>query len=116
MTFVKDLVKKSPYFFEAPSHYDSDVVKKRWKQATPEQLKKLSEEFARLENPQKEDYEAALHWVAEASKIGHSSLIHAVRLAVSGMGAGPGLYDILWILGKEETIRRINSAIERLRN
>jgi glutamyl/glutaminyl-tRNA synthetase len=46
--------------------------------------------------------------------VGHGDLIHAVRLAVSGMGAGPGLYDILWILGKEETIRRINSAIERL--
>ncbi|HEY4643993.1 MAG TPA: hypothetical protein VIH68_04675 [Bacteroidota bacterium] len=32
------------------------------------------------------------------------------------MGVGPGLYDILSILGKEETIRRIRSAIERLKS
>jgi glutamyl-tRNA synthetase len=114
VAFVKDFVQKSPYFLEAPTQYDSDVVKKRWKHDTPAQLKKLVEEFSRLDSPQKEDYEAALHRAAEALHVGHGGLIHAVRLAVSGMGAGPGLYDILWILGKEETIQRINSAIERL--
>jgi glutamyl-tRNA synthetase len=116
VAFVKDFVQKSPYFFEAPTQYDSDVVKKRWKHDTPAQLKKLVEEFSRLDSPRKEDYEAALHRAAEALHVGHGDLIHAVRLAVSGMGAGPGLYDILWILGKDETIRRINSAIERLGN
>jgi glutamyl-tRNA synthetase len=90
-------------------------VKKRWKQGTPEQMKKLIEEFSRLENPQKADCEAALHRAAETLKVKHSDMIHALRLAVSGMGAGPGLYDILFILGKEETIRRIHSAIERLK-
>lgn len=115
VTFVKDFVEKSPYFLEAPTNYDSEVLKKRWKPETPEQLRKLLEEFSRLENPQKEDYEAALIRTAEILKIAPGRLIHPVRLAVSGMGAGPGLYDILFILGKEETIRRINSAIERLR-
>jgi glutamyl-tRNA synthetase len=114
VAFVTDFVKSSPYFFEAPTQYDPDVVKKRWKPETAEQLKKLAQEFSQLENPQKGDYETTLHRTAEALKIGHGDLIHAVRLAVSGVGAGPGVYDILWILGKEETIRRINSAIERL--
>jgi glutamyl-tRNA synthetase len=114
VAFVKDFVLKSPYFFEAPTQYDSDVVKRRWKHDTPVQLKKLVEEFSRLDSPRKEEYETALHRAAEALHVSHGDLIHAVRLAVSGMGAGPGLYDILWILGKEETIRRINSAIERL--
>jgi glutamyl-tRNA synthetase len=89
-------------------------VKKRWRHDTPAQLKKLVEEFSGLDNPRKEDYEAALHRAAEALHVGHGDLIHSVRLAVSGMGAGPGLYDILFILGKEESIRRIKLAIERL--
>ena len=114
VAFVKDFVKNSPYFFEAPVQYDPDVLKKRWKPETPEHLKNLIEEFSRLENPRKDDYETALHRAAEALHVDHSSLIHAVRLAMSGVGAGPGLYDILFILGKEETIRRIDSAIERL--
>lgn len=116
VAFVKDFVKNSPYFFEAPVQYDPEIVKKRWKPETSGQLTKLIEEFSQLENPQKDDYEEALHRAAEALKVGHGDLIHALRLAVSGVGAGPGLYDILVILGKEETIRRIDSAIERLKH
>jgi glutamyl-tRNA synthetase len=67
-----------------------------------------------MQNPKKEDYEAALHRVAASMKINNSDLIHPLRLAVSGMGSGPGLFDILFILGKEETVARINSAIERV--
>jgi glutamyl-tRNA synthetase len=47
-------------------------------------------------------------------KVNNSDLIHPLRLAVSGVGSGPGLFDILFILGKEETVARINSAIERV--
>ena len=114
VTFVRDFVEKSPYFFQQPVEYDPAVVKKRWNQETPDQMKKLVEEFSRLEHPQKEEYEAALHRTAETLGIRRADLIHAVRLAVSGVGAGPGLFDILFILGKDETIRRIKSAIERL--
>lgn len=114
VTFVKDFIEKSPYFFQAPSLYDEDVRKKRWKQESPAQLKELAEEFSHLENPKKEDYEAALHRAAAAMKASNSDLIHPLRLAVSGVGSGPGLFDILFVLGKEETIRRISLAIERL--
>jgi glutamyl-tRNA synthetase len=114
VTFVRDFIEKSPYFFQAPSLYDEDVKKKRWKQESPAQLKELAEEFSHLENPKKEDYEAALHRAAAAMKAGNSDLIHPLRLAVSGVGSGPGLFDILFVLGKEETIRRISLAIERL--
>jgi glutamyl-tRNA synthetase len=115
VSFVKDFVDKSPYFFQAPEQYDPDVVKKRWKEGTSEQLKVVIKEFSQLQAGQKEDFEAALHRASETLHIKHADLIHPLRLAVSGMGAGPGLYDILSILGKEETIRRINSAIEKLR-
>ncbi len=114
VTFVKDFVEKSPYFFEAPTQYDPEVGKKRWSKATADQMKTLIDEFGRLENPQKGEFEAALHRAAETLKIKNSGLIHPLRLAVSGMGVGPGLYDILSILGKDETIRRIHSAIKNI--
>ena len=115
VTFAKDVVEKSPYFFRPPVEYDPDGVKKRWTRETPAQLKVLSEEFSRLEDPKREDYEAALHRAAGTLGIPHSDLIHPLRLAVSGVGAGPGLYDILDILGKAETLRRITTAIEKLK-
>ena len=42
VTFVKDFIEKSPYFFQAPVQYDADVVKKRWKQESPALLKELT--------------------------------------------------------------------------
>ncbi|MBI4546719.1 MAG: glutamate--tRNA ligase [Ignavibacteriae bacterium] len=116
VSFINDFIEKSPYFFEAPVEYDKEVVKKRWKKDAPNHLKKLVEEFLQLQNPRKEDYETALHRTAESLKISNGQLIHAARLAVSGVGAGPGLYDILYILGKEESVQRINTAIEKIKS
>lgn len=114
-SFVKDFTEKSPYFFKAPREYDPAAVKKRWKPQSADYLRELANEFSKLENPQRTDYEEVLHRTAESLKVGNGQLIHPLRLAVSGMGEGPGLFDILNIIGKEETIRRINSAIEGIK-
>ncbi len=113
--FICDYVTNGAYFFEPPTTYDQEVVRKRWKEDTPNQLRALINTFAELSNPGKQDYEAALHKTTEQLKIGHSQLIHATRLAVSGVGGGPGLYDILYILGRDECVKRIHSAIESIK-
>lgn len=115
VNFVKDFFEKSPYFFEPPQNYDENVTKKRWSAESPNLLNKFISEIEKLENPTKEDYEKALKSVAEENKAGVGKLIHPLRLAVSGMGEGPGVYDILFILGKEEVIRRIKTAIEKIK-
>lgn len=115
VTFVKDFLEKSPYFFEAPTLYDPEIVKKRWNASAPEHLKKLVQDFSMLEHPAAEDYEATLHKTAQSLGIGNAELIHAVRLAISGVGGGPGLFDILSVLGKDECIRRLRAAIENIR-
>jgi glutamyl-tRNA synthetase len=120
VSFISDFLNNSPYFFIAPSDYDNDVVKKRWSPDAGQHLKILISEFDKLENPQKTDYEKALHQAAEniSNSIGSpikeitSKLIHAVRLALTGVGGGPGLYDIIFLLGKNESIKRIETAIK----
>jgi glutamyl-tRNA synthetase len=113
-TFIKDFVEKCSYFFQRPAQYDPEVVKKRWTPESATQLKRLASAFEGLQNPQKEEFEAALHQTAEALKVKNGDLIHPLRLAVSGIGSGPGLYDILVILGKDESVQRINFAIGKL--
>ncbi len=113
--FVKEFITKCPYFYEAPTGYDEKVIKKRWKEDSPGLLKKLRDKFAQLENPAKEDYEKALNELAEELEIGKGKLIHPLRLALSGIGTGPGVYDIVHILGKEESIRRIDTALEKIK-
>lgn len=114
VSFVKDFLEKSPFFFYPPELYDEALVKKRWGPETPKHMKEIVEAFAQLTDSKKEEYESALHRTAEALHVKNSELIHPLRLAVSGVGAGPGLYDILFILGRDEVVRRIKKAIEKL--
>ncbi|MCX6167926.1 MAG: glutamate--tRNA ligase [Ignavibacteriales bacterium] len=115
VSFVKEYLAKSPYFFEPPKEFEETAVQKNWKQETPAQLKRLLDEFSTLVNPVKEDFENALQKVSEELNVGKGKLIHPLRLAVSGMSTGPGVFDIVVILGKDETIMRIHKALERIK-
>jgi glutamyl-tRNA synthetase len=68
-----------------------------------------------IENPSKEDYEKILQQTCESLGIKKAKIIHPIRLAVSGIGTGPGLYDILYIIGKQKTIERIRKAVEKIK-
>jgi len=110
--FVNEFITNCTYFYAEPTDYDDNVIKKRWKEDTPEQLTKLRDNIAQLDNPVKEDFEIALTKSAEELNIGNGKLIHPVRLALSGVGTGPGVYDLLYIIGKDKSIERIDRALK----
>ena len=114
VSFVKEILENGSYFFEEPTDYDENTVKKRWKEGSSDYLNKLVEEFSKLDDPTKEDFEITLKKTAEELNVGLGELIHPVRLAVSGVGGGPGVFDILDIIGKEKTIKRLETAISKL--
>lgn len=114
VSFVKEYLTKSPYFFHAPESYEELNLKKRWKEDSAELLNKLKERFEQLENPTKEDFEKTLDKIASQLNINKGKLVHPLRIAASGIGEGPGVYDIISILGKDETISRINTALKKL--
>jgi glutamyl-tRNA synthetase len=89
VSFVYEIVTTAPYFFEAPSQYEEDIVKKRWNDESSVLLK-LAGIYSNLDNPLKEDYENGLKSLSESKQIGAGKIIHPLRLAVSGMGNGPG--------------------------
>lgn len=110
--FVHEIITKSYYFFEKPTSYEEKAIQKNWKSETPEQLKLLINEFEKIENPTKEKYEEVLSKVAEQLNVGKGKLIHPLRLALTGTSAGPGIFDIIYILGKDEVKERVLKAIE----
>ncbi|MFC2139828.1 glutamate--tRNA ligase [Bacteroidota bacterium] len=115
VNFVKEYLTNSFYLFKAPTEYDEKVIKKRWKEDSPELLRKVKDVYSELENPTKDDYDRTLHDLAEKLEVGMGKLIHPLRLAVSGVGVGPGVFDILDIIGKEETLVRIEKALEKIK-
>ncbi len=115
VSFVQDYITKSPYFFKPPEEYDLNTIAKNWKAESPDYLRKLKENFSKFEKPSKEDYENSLAKIAEELKIGKGKLIHPLRLAVSGISTGPGMFDLLYIIGKDEVLHRIDRAIETIK-
>lgn len=114
VSFVHEFYEKGNYFFEEPVTYEESAVKKRWKEESPLILKKYSEKISTFESPVKEDFEKALHDTAAEMNVGNGNVIHPLRLAASGVSGGPGIFEILDIIGKEKTINRINAIIEKL--
>lgn len=114
VSFVHEFVTKCRYFYEEPTEYEQKAVEKNWNKDTSLYMKKLISYFENLIKPQREDYENALNKLAEELNISKGKLIHPLRLAVSGQSTGPGIYDILFILGKDKVIERIHKAIEIL--
>lgn len=114
VTFPKDFIEKCIYYYKSPESYDESVITKRWKEDTPVQLSNFIKNVEENNCKTKEDFENALHKTAETLNIGNGKLIHPIRLAVTGVGIGAGLYDILFILGKDEVINRIKTAINKI--
>ena len=114
VSFVREYLTKSSYFFRAPQNYEEQNLKKRWKEDSNKLLDQLKENFEALQNPSKEDFEKVLDETASKLNISKGKLIHPLRIALSGVGEGPGVYDIISVLGKEETISRINIALKKI--
>jgi len=114
VTFIKDIFEKGFYFFEEPQTYEEASVKKGWKENSPDILKKYAEKISLLENPAKEDYEKALEETAAEMNVGKGTVIHPLRLAVSGVSGGPGINDICYIIGKEKVVIRIERINKKI--
>lgn len=108
-----DYVEGCRYFYEAPTDYDEKTLKKRWKEDSPGLLAGYRERLATCDWTL-DAMEAELRHVTDAAEAGAGRLIHPVRLAVSGVGGGPGLFELMLILGREECLSRMDSALERL--
>jgi len=112
--FVSDLWEQGGYFFEAPVAYDEKTVKKRWKEDTPGQLSAVAALFETVENWQAEAIKESFSAFMNEKGWGFGVIMNPLRLSLVGGNMGPDLFKICEVLGKEETILRIKSALEKI--
>lgn len=103
-----------PYFYEDPTEYDAASVKKRWKPQSAELLVAFADELEKLPEWTVPALEEALRQLAEGRGVGAGQIIHPTRLALSGTGVGPGLFEMMEVLGQETCLRRLRVAPERI--
>ena len=109
--FSEDLWEQGNFFFEAPTSYDAKTVKKRWKEDTPKQLTELIELIDGLDDFSSENQETVVKQWIESNEYNLGSIMNAFRLALVGEPRGPHVFDITSLIGKEETINRLQKAI-----
>lgn len=113
-TFASELWDLSDFFFVAPTSYDEKATK-NWKPETAELMTKLIEVLENTLDFSTENVENTVKaWMTE-NEIGMGKIMQPLRLSLVGSLKGPHLFDIISIIGKEETIARINKAIETLK-
>ncbi len=113
--FVEDFWTKGFYFFERPKDFDAKAAKKAWKQNTSEIMTELREFLASLEDFSSENLENELKKWVEMKGLSFSKVFTPLRLAVQGNTAGPHLFDMLELLGKDEVLVRLDFAIEHFK-
>ena len=114
VNFIPELWDQTYFFFEAPAEYDPAAVKKRWKDDSASVIKELRGVLENVEPFLAEETEKAVkEWINEK---GHATgaVMNAFRLVIVGALRGPHLFDITAWLGKDETLKRIDRALEKL--
>ena len=112
--FVKDLWESGQYFFKAPTAYDPKAVKKAWKEDTPAvltQVKAVLETCAVFDAQPLQD--TVKNWIT-VQGLGFGKVMQPLRLSLVGSMQGPDVFKIAALLGKEETLLRIQHAISSL--
>ena len=112
---LTDLWEKSWFFFQSPSSYDEKVVRKVWKEDSDALLGELYESLELAEPFTADQIEPVLKNLTESREIGFGKLMNPLRLSLVGSNIGPGLMDIMEVLGKEEVLQRINRALQTIK-
>jgi glutamyl-tRNA synthetase len=112
--FVHDLWEQSWFLFEAPEEFDPKTIKKKWKADTPDILHELRSVLEGIEDFSAEVIKDKAHGFIEAKELGFGKVMVPLRICLVGKAAGPDLMEMLEILGKEETLKRIDFALEKL--
>ena len=114
MNRADELARVYDYFFTDPESYDATGVRKRWKPDSRDLVLEYSDRVAALPSLDEAALERELRSLAEVADVGAGRLIHPVRLAISGTTAGPSLFAMLEVLGRDVIVRRLRAAAAAL--
>ena len=112
--FIHDVWEESWFFFHAPESYDPAVLKKRWKEDTPEKMEELAGAIQGCETFTAEVVETLVKELIASKEWGMGAIMNAWRLLLVGTAKGPGLFDLAAFLGRDEVVERMKKGIEEI--
>lgn len=110
-----EMAENARFFFQGVKEYDPKMAKKAFKPEAADVLLAMKEALAETEFTQ-DALAATFKAVVAKLEVGFGKVAMPMRLAVSGTGASPDMYEMLDVLGKEETLKRIDDAVAHIRS
>ncbi|MBU2921623.1 glutamate--tRNA ligase [Winogradskyella psychrotolerans] len=113
-TFVSDFWDLSHFFFTAPTAYDEKASKKALKEGTADIMTKVIELVNVTEDFTVENLQTNIKgWITD-NDIGFGKVMMPLRLALVGALQGPDVFDIMYLIGKAETVKRIEALVKSI--
>jgi len=106
-------VRQSIPYLRDTIEYDPDAVAKQWKDraATSVILRAVRETLEAITSWDAQTLESTLRTMAESRGLAAGKVFQALRVALTGVAASPGIFDVLVLLGREQSLSRIDAAV-----
>lgn len=114
VTFPQEFWLEAPFFFQAPTQYSEKVAEKKWTQAAVAVFEDFKNQLPALQEFTADNIKQLLLNTLEQHHMKIGQVMQALRLALTGLEAGPDLMVIIQIIGPAETAQRIETATTRL--
>ncbi len=114
-TFPNDIIEEGRFLMETPTGYDEKVVAKKWNEQSAGYVKDIRDRLAEAQDFSAANTEKLFKGYLEENSLGFGKVAPQMRVAVTGKGMGPGMFDIFEILGQDEVISRIDRALATLK-
>ena len=114
INFVGDLWQHAGFFFKRPESYEEKSVRKRWKPETPAIMEEMIQWLQELPSLKSAEAEAPILAKIAEKEYHLGNTMNALRLTVVGECKGPHMFDIIELMGLDETVARIRQGIENI--
>ncbi len=114
INFISEMWDTTSYFFVAPTEYDPAAIKKRWKAGMTTHMAKVIEILNTVPFEYDAIHKALLDDYIVGNGLNMGQVMNSLRLAVVGKTVGPDMLTLVMMLGKDETIRRVQRAIDTI--
>jgi glutamyl-tRNA synthetase len=113
-TFVENIYSEGHYLFANPSEFDEKTVNKKWKEGSEELMLEWSKELEVISEFNSENIETSFKEFLETKEMGIGKVLPLFRLVITGKGMGPSMFEIATLLGKEESLKRMENNIPEI--
>jgi glutamyl-tRNA synthetase len=114
INLINDFWEQAAFFFVRPVAYDEKVIQKHWKEDTPLHLIEIKQIIDNIKPfDKRQAHDKIMEFITEQD-LNIGQIMNCLRLAIVGTAKGPDLFNIIGLLGQNETMTRIQLAIESI--